>query len=247
MKFFALAALFGLLIAIPISQYLPNLTRTEIPTTVIDLDAAVPQDFRGWRCEDVPLGASEAVAESASKMLSMDAFVQRRYSRGRDEITIYVAHWKPGKMDTRLVASHTPDRCWTENGWTCEQMRFNVVPEIEGLSIQPAQYRIFDISGHKQTVLFWLLVNKEIYQFGERLNSIPDPSLFIRDFFREMFRGRPENFFIRISSNLREDQLLQEPLLKTVLNNLAPTGVSCPAGAPDTSDANLSNSGSIQQ
>jgi hypothetical protein len=247
MKLFALAALFCLLIAIPVSQYLPNLTRDEAIATEIDLEAAVPKDFHGWRCEDVPLGSSEAVAESASKMLSMDAFVQRRYTRGRDEITIYVAHWKPGKMDTRLVASHTPDRCWTENGWTCEQMRFNVVPEIEGMTIQPAQYRIFDISGHKETVLFWLLVNREIYQFGERLNSIPDPSLFIRDFFREMFRGRPENFFIRISSNLREDQLLREPLIKTVLLNLAPTGVSLPAGDQDAHGATLSNSGSIQQ
>jgi hypothetical protein len=129
-------------------------------------------------------------------------------------------------MDTRLVASHTPDRCWVENGWNCLDMRHGDTLNFGGLVVEPAEFRVFDIEGHKSVVYYWLVVNGQIYTFGNRLNTYPDPIAFVRDFFREMRRGRPEQYFVRISSTLPDDRLLDEPLMREIVKSLEATGIA---------------------
>lgn len=190
-----------------------------------DLMALSPSE-EGWKVEDLPLGDTESLNTTALKMLRMDGFIQRRYTRGADELTLYVAYWKPGTMDTRLVASHTPDRCWVENGWSCPLLRNAQTLEMPEMEVQPAQYRVFRMNGRDVTVYYWLMVNGERYEFGDRMNRYPNPLMFIRDFIREMARGRPEHYFVRISSNMDAERLRRLPLFIETMKGLEKTGIS---------------------
>ena len=88
------------------------------------LNGFVPGTVPGWSGRDVPLGANEFLSSEVEKVLNYDEAVYREYSRAGESFGVYVAYWGPGKMPTRLVASHTPDRCWTENGWRCLRMKY---------------------------------------------------------------------------------------------------------------------------
>jgi len=226
MKAVSLILLMTLLLFLGAVQVFSLGQKQDVTSVGMDLGNIIPDSVDGWTCEEIPLGSSEATSESAMKMLKLDDFVQRKYSRNGQTITVYVAYWQPGKMDTRLVASHTPDRCWVENGWKCVQTRHADVLELDGLATAPAEFRVFDIEGHMSVVYYWLMVNGQLYVFGNRLNSYPEPADFLRDFFREMVKGRPEQYFVRISSSLSDESLRSEPLFRQIMECLEITGIS---------------------
>ncbi len=99
-----------------------------------------------WTVVDEPIGMTEATSEAALKTLNLDDFVYRRYQRGGRSFTVYAAYWAAGKMPTRLVASHTPDRCWTENGMRCVDLKFKQTYAVQGHPLLPADWRVF-VSG----------------------------------------------------------------------------------------------------
>jgi len=92
------------------------------------LDEAVPIRLEGWDGHDVPLGANEFQSNAVEKVLNYDQVIYREYRHDQESFGVYVAYWGAGKMPTRFVASHTPDRCWTENGWHCVEMKFREGP-----------------------------------------------------------------------------------------------------------------------
>ena len=77
------------------------------------LEAALPTGVPGWRVRNLPLGQNESVRSAVEKTLNYDDVVYREYAKGGVVAGVYAAYWGAGKMPTRLVASHTPDRCWT--------------------------------------------------------------------------------------------------------------------------------------
>ena len=83
--------------------HLANLIATSVP---------------GWLSRELPLGPNEFVAGEVEKTLNYDEVFYREYTRGEENFAVYTAYWGAGKMPTRLVASHTPDRCWTGRGGT---------------------------------------------------------------------------------------------------------------------------------
>ena len=91
------------------------------PARAAHLKTTLPREVPGWEVDDKALGETEAVHAAVDKWLRLDDFVFRSYSRGRVHFDVYVAYWGPGKMPVQMVASHTPDRCWTENGWKCTE------------------------------------------------------------------------------------------------------------------------------
>lgn len=106
-------------------------------------------------------------------------------------------------MPTRFVADHTPDRCWTENGWRCLDMKFRQSFFVDGNALQPAEWRLFEPSngGKPVYVLFWHLVEGRTYDYGERFNSIPDPFRWCKDAVQQALLGSREQYFIRITSS----------------------------------------------
>ncbi len=194
----------------------------------IHLAQTVPERISGWEGRDVPLGPNEFIAGEVEKVLNFDQVVYREFRHDGETFGVYVAYWGPGKMPTRFVASHTPDRCWTENGWRCLDMKFKQEEAFEGGSLQPAEWRLFEPpEGGKPTyVLYWHLVDGRIYDYGARFNSVPNPLRWWKDAVQEILRGNREQFFIRLTSNEPLEQLWADPGVEEVLRSLESLGLS---------------------
>jgi hypothetical protein len=191
------------------------------------LAQAVPRELPGWTAKDVPLGANEFMNSEVEKILNYDEFVNREYRRGSQSFGVYVAYWGAGKMPTRLVASHTPDRCWTENGWRCLDMKFKQVRSVDGQALQPAEWRAFEpASGAKPTyVLYWHLVEGRVYDYGERFNAVPDPVLWWKDAVQQAMLGSREQYFIRLTSTEPLENLWNDPGFAEVVRGLGRLGL----------------------
>jgi len=189
----------------------------------------IPNALTGWRVRDVPIGPNEFLEEQVGKILNFDEVAYREYSKGGVTFGVYAAYWGPGRMPTRLVASHTPDRCWTENGWTCLEMRFKEAHSVGGVALQPAEWRKFrSPAGDNTNVLFWHLVDGRIYDFGSRFTAIPDPLLWWKDAIRQAFRGSSEQYFVRVTSNVPFAEIWDDTGFAQVMRDLADLGLAQP-------------------
>ena len=181
----------------------------------------------GWRAREVPLGPDEFVEEQVEKILNFDEVVHREFSRGTVTFAVYAAYWGPGRMPTRLVASHTPDRCWTENGWTCLEMRFKEGRSVGAVTLQPAEWRLFrSPAGDHTNVLFWHLVDGRAHDFGDRFTQIPDPVSWWKDAIGQAFRGSGEQYFVRVTSNVSFAEIWEDPAFQRVMRGLAELGLA---------------------
>jgi hypothetical protein len=191
----------------------------------------VPRDLPGWSVRDVPLGPNEFMAGEVEKVLNYDEFLNREYNRAGESFGVYVAYWGAGKMPTRLVASHTPDRCWTENGWRCQTMKFKQSGIFNGLDLQPAEWRLFlPPRGDQPTyVLYWHLVEGRTYDYGERFNAVPSPTRWAQDAVQQALLGSREQYFIRLTSSEPLESLADDPGFAAVLRGLGDLGLSVPA------------------
>jgi hypothetical protein len=210
------------------------------------LSQRIVRDVEGWAVSDEPLGLTEAATESALNLLNLDDFVYRRYQRGSVYFTIYVAHWVSGKMPTRLVAIHTPDRCWTENGMQCVELRFSQTYLVRDRKLLPAEWRVFvprqDLdeekgwgrsstaamqgsSGPRVHVVYWHLVAGKLYDYGRRFNAVPDPWRWWKDTLEQAAYGSQEQFFIRVASETPIELLFSDPGFQRVLESVANLGL----------------------
>jgi hypothetical protein len=199
------------------------------------LGQAIPLTIPGgWTGADVPLGANEFVSNMTEKVLNYDAVLNRDYNRGAETFGVYVAYWGAGKMPTRLVASHTPDRCWTENGWRCLAMKFKQPEVFEGTTLQPAEWREFEppLGGSPTYVLYWHLVEGHLYDYGDRFNNVPSPVLWWKDAVQQAVLGSREQYFIRLTSNEPLESLWSDPGFATILRGLEQLGLVKPPATP---------------
>jgi hypothetical protein len=197
-------------------------------TRPIGLATKVPQVLEGWTVADEPLGPTEGTSTAAERTLNYDDMVNRRYRRGGDSVGVYVAYWSPGRMPMEKVASHTPDRCWSENGWTCDQMRFPEDVAAPSGPLRPAYWRLFTPPGNgtKQYVMYWHLVGDELYDYGGGFNRRPSAIKWWRDMLHYAFAGSREQYFIRLTSDRPFEELRGDPGFEQVLEALARLGLA---------------------
>ncbi len=220
----------AVVLAVSVSIQGAHFFRSTPRTKQVHLASSLPLKVAGWTGRDVPLGPSEFLASEAEKVLNYDDVLNRQFTRGGRMFGVYVAYWGAGKMPTRLVASHTPDRCWTENGWRCLEMKFKQRESLDGSPLQPAEWRRFESPNGEQTyVMYWHLVDGSLYDYGERFNAIPDPVRWWKDAVQQVFLGSREQYFIRITSNEPIETLWHDPGFERVLHGLADLGLSIPA------------------
>ena len=75
---------------------------------------------------------------------------------------VYLAHWNPGRMSSRLIAAHVPDVCWPAAGWVRNEDK-EKQPGAGGVGeatavrnlvmrdgLAPGQFRIYDGHGTVQ-------------------------------------------------------------------------------------------------
>jgi len=193
----------------------------------LHLARTIPESVPGWTGRVLPLGANEFTSKEAEKILNYDEVVYREYRQGDVFFTAYAAYWGAGKMPTRFVADHTPDRCWTENGWRCLGMKFRQVMKLDGKPLQPAEWRLFEPpNGGKPTyVLYWHLVEGRVYNYGERFNSIPDPFRWCKDAVQQALLGSREQYFIRVASSEPLEKLWSAPGFIELMRGLGQLGL----------------------
>ena len=183
-------------------------TPTQRPGKGRHLAAAIPIDPSGWTSHEVPLGATEEVRGAVAETLRYADVLLREYRSARGTLTVYIAYWAPGQMPTQLVASHTPDRCWTEVGWVCEQLRHKTRLTLPAGVTLPGEWRLFaDPGGQRLQVLYWHLAGGQVYDQGERLATSPSLGRWLRDALGQVLQAPPEQYFIRLSSDRPFEEL----------------------------------------
>lgn len=215
--------IFGALVLLGALLVVAFWTKDVKPGKPPHLAQALPAALRDWESKEVPLGETEAVQGAVEKTLKFDDSFFREYRSVRGVFSVYVAYWGPGKMPTQLVASHTPDRCWSENGWSCEEMRHNAQLSP---NLPVGEWRLFNApSGQRTYVYYWHLVGDEIYDYGERLNRVPSIWKWWRDAATQVFRAPKEQYFVRLSADRPFEQLAGDDGWNEVLAALAELGL----------------------
>lgn len=153
----SLALLFVL--ALHISNQIIPRPETTITST---LDEIVPNQIAGWKIEKVPLAETEEMKRRVDELLRFDDHVSRNYIRQSDkaEFTVYIGYWKPGKATVSEVNTHTPDICWSANGWKMVPLETKTI-NLSGL--HTGQYRRFRKSAVEIDVAYWHLVGGQTY------------------------------------------------------------------------------------
>ena len=200
----------------------------------VKLGERMPRTLTGWSGRDEPLGPNEATRSAVESTLNYDDYVYRIFERGNQQIGVYVAYWAPGRMPLQKVASHTPDRCWTENGWRCEDMRFAEAVVAGDTRLMPAQWRRFTPpnGAAQQYVVYWHLVGDRLYDYGTRFNARPDFMKWWRDTLEYAFSGSEAQYFVRVTSDRPFEELKGDPGWDELVAALAKLGLAEAPSAP---------------
>lgn len=202
-----------------------------------ELARSIPSFLPTWRSVDEPLGPNEAIRGRVEDILRYDDYVFRRYVKGGREFSIYMAYWRPGKMPTRLVAEHTPDRCWVENGWACEQRSSKKGYSIGQRAILPAEWRSFSppLGGGNHHVLFWLIDGGLLHDYEAHQMIVSHATSWWRGVMREAVgRGNSEKLFVRVAATVPFEQLWFDREFQTVMTKVADLGLWESAGGGET-------------
>jgi hypothetical protein len=160
-------------------QLVPRPQSSE-PTKPPHLEELLPSSFPGWSIQPMELGETEAVRHATTKTLQFDDHVFRKFEGEEASFQVYAAYWGPGKMPVQLVATHTPDRCWVENGWKCTEHEFAKEIQRDPYHLLPGESRTFTLHNQTQYVLFWHLVDGKPITRGTSLTTAPDPIKWIK-------------------------------------------------------------------
>ena len=235
--------LVGLVIVIALIMQqggLRDLKRGDVSSSYqpIGLGEQVPSTVKGWTGIDEPLGPTEFLQSAVEKNLNYDDMVNRRYVKGDSVFGVYAGYWSPGRMPVQKVASHTPDRCWSENGWNCEEAKFPVILEADGKTLRPAYWRRFTPPGGSQDtfVLYWHLVGGELYDYGTGFNQRINPVAWWKETLHYAFKGSSEQFFIRLTSNKPFEEIWDEVGVQEIVGALAELGLVADAKRPVTGE-----------
>lgn len=233
LRFILLCAAFVLLAAVAL-QFVRPREPAGAAAQPIDLKGRLPAQLAGWSASDEPLGPNETARGAIARELNFDDYAYRLYRRDGVTLGLYAAYWAPDRMPVQKVASHTPDRCWIENGWTCLDRRFAEKIAVADARLQPAQWRIFRAPGRDggtQHVLYWHLVGGQPHDYGGRLATSPGLVGWWRDAVGYALAGSREQLFVRVTSSVPFERLHGEPGWKTLVEALAGLGLAAPAGA----------------
>jgi hypothetical protein len=217
----------GLLLVVAVIFQVPSISTVGRELSQVDWDSFLPARLPGWSVQDRPIAESPELLRETQKVLRYDAAILRTYSRGTEQLSIYIAFWSPDTVSAESVAEHTPDICWIANGWTMTVLP--AMPAVSSVSgIVPLNnYRRFKQGATELDVLYWH-VNGRSYFDGNLTVSrkAPLPEVLLqrlRNIKVTMIGGSQSQLFVRISSNRPLSDPLALPPLVGVLRLLAET------------------------
>jgi len=185
----------------------------------------------GWVQENKALGETEFLSQRVQKTLGFDDAVYRVYRRAGMEVGVYLAYWRPGKLDAGTIALHTPDSCWVLAGgeMVARDDRRNLGQG--SAKALPANFRRFRWreAATDVEVAFWHLHGGNLSGFpvtgdeGRLLARWNQAITTLRN--TSWGRLRKEQVFIRISTNQTIDRVAASDLWPALMAALAPSGV----------------------
>lgn len=208
-----------LVLGVAIGLVVYGTTRIPAPRFTGSLRELLPPPPPGWTMKEKPIANSPEMQEAVGEILNFDDGVLVDYTNsGGERLSVYIAHWTPGKMSHRLVATHTPDVCWVGSGWKKAEARPLDSFQIGEVTVPTGENRIFTADGTPEYVWFWHLVGDQSKSYGT--GSAPPWHAAITDLFRKGLNQREEQFFIRISSNSPLSLESAHTTLNTVLKKM---------------------------
>jgi hypothetical protein len=199
--------------------------QVEIHARTMPLTELLPGSQDGWVAQDVPVANTPEMKRAVAEWLNYDEAVLRYYRKQDDEISVYVAYWKPGKIHPRLISQHTPDICWPGAGWTVVRGEgTGTFRSVNGDYTLPAQIRLFSASEHQVEVAYWHLVGGLIsdYTKGRESESIR----FERTLWNDLKMGQREQYFIRFASNRPLSAIQKTTLVGQIVAALGVVGLT---------------------
>lgn len=206
------------------------------------LAAALPAQIEGWKSKERPLGDTPEVERAARKALRASDYFSREYfsEDGSRRFGVYVAFWEKGADGTANASSHTPDRCWVENGWKNRLDKSDsrrLVGPADGVPIMPANYRFmtFDSRGVSAHVLFWFVRGGKLFDYGAADTYLRNPLDYLKNAFAASFTKVPELYFVRIESATPFEELQKDAGFMKMLGVLGKLAIGeRQGGAPDS-------------
>jgi hypothetical protein len=185
-----------------------------------DLEALFPPAPAGWTVRKDP-GLAAATGVLQTDVLALRSYL-RPGSDGGEQITLYLAYWRPGQAPVSLVSSHTPDACWPGVGWVAAPL----VPRREPLAtggrmLAPAECRLFLNGPYRQYVWYWHL-------YGGRPIREEDPYTLVhllRLALRYGYEHNGDQLFVRVSSNHPWPAIAPSPTLRLFFERLRGLGL----------------------
>lgn len=184
------------------------------------LETVLPGDTAGWVRRDIPLTSSSAELANVRGILNFDQAVQVVYTKGNQQILVYVAYWEPGKIAVADAGTHNPDSCWVNSGCTRTEREYGVSSAVGSRALKPFEYGQYAMPrGGKQNVIFWHLVNGEPHRYQDQqlgwreglVGRIERMPLVLKDFQKYGLNQKNEQMFIRISSFYPIKDLIKDP------------------------------------
>jgi len=217
---FAAAALLG---GLSLRVYFALVPPPE-PTLDDLLSDIVPDELNGWRIKDQDMAESPESSERISNFLNFDDALFRIFKKGDTFVGLYIAYWLPGKASYRWAGAHTPDTCWVQNGWTRLDRKYCIPFQNEETPFQPAEFGIYEKDGSTQNVYFWHLVGGEA--FGYEQEGGHNIFAALLDIKKHGLNLRDEQFFIRLSSNKKIEELKKIGGFNQILDSLNEIGLA---------------------
>lgn len=222
-------------LAIGAATVVPQLypAREAVPTRT---ESIVPAELPSWTVQTLPIADTEASRDSVNRVLRYDSAVVRSYQKANIRVTVYAAHWRPGKASRSDVGRHTPDTCWIVAGWQRTHREHAAMLLVDGRPLQPAELGSFEKGGTVEHVIFWHLaggrpISFEQYGWDQRWPARIKRGLsFVGDLARFGFDQRTDQCFVRVSCNRPIDEILRDPDFCQLLRRLEPLGIFAPAG-----------------
>jgi len=217
---FAAAALLG---GLSLRVYFALVPPPE-PTLDELLSDIVPKQLNGWKITDQDMAESPESSERISDFLNFDDALFRIFKNGDTFVGLYIAYWSPGKASYRWAGAHTPDTCWVQNGWTRLDRKYCIPFQNEETPFQPAEFGIYEKDGSAQNVYFWHLVGGEA--FGYEQEGGHNIFAALLDIKKHGLNLRDEQFFIRLSSNKKIEELKKIGGFNQILDSLNEIGLA---------------------
>ncbi len=195
----------------------PATARSESPP---DLASLLPATYPGWRVE------TTRDLYRFSSTLQTEHLAQRSYFRetanGTEQLTLYLAYWRPRQASVGRVTAHTPDACWPGTGWTSlEERPTQTTLRVAGRALPPAEYRTFQHGTRLQHVWFWHLHDRHPITGADPFSPLKMARLVLR----HGVQSESDQVFIRFSSNAPWTAFAHEPLLEEISRRLQPFGL----------------------